>query len=254
MTLGVLFGGVSGHECFQVEPCSRVCTEAKEDVKTKRNNKRLAKNRAARLSRRRNVLKANRARGARKGREAEAWENWDQAGEDWEWECGNDDEAWAWDGSWYEMDSGACKKRKKLSRVENQLDEGQAGEEPGNVSEATHSKKRPSPKAKAVPAEPKGKRTRITPDTAGPPDAIVVNELLKLLWYYDDVKYEDTGLNFHAQRWANVRLNIYWSRNEVGITIKKFQGTNKPKDVCSFTVATTTIATHLYMANIVARG
>ena len=217
--------------------CSGVSTEAREDMKTERKNKRLAKNKAARISRKRRMLKKRGRRDSKPKHAHEDWdgregwdEHWDEGAEGWgqDWDAGAEGwEAWK---AWYE-DGPKSSKNKKAQRQSS-------------------AEKRLAP-AEASPGPKTAKRSRVTASNANNGDSAMINDLLKVLWYYSDHPYPDTGLEIHAQRWTDVRLNIYWTRLEVGVTIKKYGGTNKPKDVCHFSSPTSTIATHLFMANIV---
>ena len=216
-------------------------TEAIEDPKTTKKNARLKKNKQARVSRHRRILKKsgkgrkNRAGACDKGEAAEngdETENWDEAegwGAAWdEAEKWDEAEGWgaAWDEAenWDEAEGSGASKPKKRSK--------------GKTS---------APSKDEVPV----KRTKITATSAGPPDPIITNEILKYMWYYADMDYGMTGLTLHEQKWGNCRLNVYWSRKEVGVTIKKFQDTGRPKDACHFSTGTCTIASHLYVANLI---
>ena len=80
------------------------------------------------------------------------------------------------------------------------------------------------------------------------PDPERVEALVDLLRKFSGVGYTDAGLDLDEQRFRpTVHLNIYWSRNHVGVSIKK---KGKLEDAgCNFTSKTTTIATHLQLAN-----
>ena len=165
------------------------------------------------------------------------------------------------------MQSVAVKKRKAAKARQWDADlanEGSVAKTSKNgkaskkVSKACKSKKTetPAPESSlATPASASGKRSkraRVTLATAGPPNDRVQTELLKLMWFYADVDYWVTGLDYHEQVYNHVRLNIYWTRVEVGVTIKNYKGTGKPKDVAHFSSPTCTIITHLYIARLVA--
>ena len=77
-------------------------------------------------------------------------------------------------------------------------------------------------------------------------DPLLVDELLTMLWDYAWIDYELTGLGIHEQIYPMLRLNIYWSRDHIGIHDKV-----KGKDVVNFTTPTATIITHLHLANLV---
>ena len=97
-------------------------------------------------------------------------------------------------------------------------------------------------------AERPAKWVRVTASTNGPEDPEVVRYLLNLLWSFAGCDYEP-NLGLHEQRYSSFRLNIYWTRDHVGIHDKL-----KKKDVVSFTSETATISTHLALANMVARS
>ena len=106
------------------------------------------------------------------------------------------------------------------------------------------------PACKAKPA--KTARPKATPKAKArargvPPDPAVVKELLTLLWDYAGCQYELTGFQLHEQTFPGLRLNVYWSRNHVGIHDKSVK-----KDIVNFTSPTETIITHLHLAHMVA--
>ena len=109
--------------------------------------------------------------------------------------------------------------------------------------------KPPKPMAPAHPGatvdSPAQRRQRVTAASAGEGDPLLVKELLSFLWDYAGMDYEMTGLDYHEQKFPGLRLNIYWSRRQVGITHKASK-----KDIASFTSQTETIITHLYLANL----
>ena len=93
-----------------------------------------------------------------------------------------------------------------------------------------------------------GKRKLRCENGSQAPDPERVEVLLDMLRKFTDVGYLDTGLDLEEQRFRpTVHLNIYWCRNHVGVSIKK---KGKLQDAgCNFTSKTTTIATHLQLAN-----
>ena len=104
----------------------------------------------------------------------------------------------------------------------------------------------PSPKKAAKKAA--AKRRAAAPPPAEVPDRKLVRSFASLLEQVGQVSYEDSGLDLHLQKYnkQGIRLNVYWGRNAVGITVKT-PGL-KGKDVAYFSTPTPTIATHLQAA------
>ena len=96
-----------------------------------------------------------------------------------------------------------------------------------------------APKAKAGPKK--------TAKTKVPADPAVTQELLTIVWDYAGCEYDLTGCDLHVQKFSGLRLNVYWSRDHVGIDDKTAK-----RDIVNFTSPTETIITHLHLANLVA--
>ena len=86
------------------------------------------------------------------------------------------------------------------------------------------------------------------------PDEELVQSFTSIFQECGEVDYEESGLDIHTQRFCKlgVRLNIYWTRHAVGLTVKDPSATKGKKDKVYFSTPTSTIATHLQAAQWVA--
>ena len=144
----------------------------------------------------------------------------------------------------------ACKKKRANPPGSKALPEAPAtkgkrakkGSNPGPSADATNEAEALAPVAK-----PKAKSRSHAARPRSPADPAVVQQLLMLLWDYAGCEYDLTGFTLHEQAFPGLRLNVYWSRNHVGIHDKSIK-----RDIVNFTSPTETIITHLHMAHTVA--
>ena len=93
----------------------------------KNNAKRLAKNKAARISHKRKIMKARRARRTSKHNQDDAWENWAAENGEGDWTDYGDEAGWAWDGDWYPMEPGSTKSSKRAKGTQKVDQDAQDG-------------------------------------------------------------------------------------------------------------------------------
>ena len=127
---------------------------------------------------------------------------------------------------------------------------------PEEVEEKTPAKKGSQPAKPAKKATKPGKaaRSEASDFPPQPPNEELVQSFTSILEECGELDYEDTGLDIHKQRFGKlgIRLNIYWSRAAVGITIKDPSVKSGKKDKVYFSTPTYTMATHLQAAQWVA--
>ena len=116
---------------------------------------------------------------------------------------------------------------------------------------------RPKAKANASPdpvhaMDPTKKKKRAPRgDDGTAPNQEVVDKLVKVMNEYGEICYEESGLELHSQDWLPlVRLNVYWTRNAVGVSLRL---PDQPsEDVAHFGGQTPTIASNLVLGRLLA--
>ena len=103
---------------------------------------------------------------------------------------------------------------------------------------------------KAPDSEPAKKKQKNRFDGSQSPEPWMVLALVRLLNRCANEEYDSEKLTMHEQVYGSIKLNIYWSKNGVGLTLRE---NGKAKDLANFTSKTPTITTHLQQAKWVVR-